>query len=81
MGKRDRDSSSQQLSYREKRRSVAHLYNNKFSATLYLKTVKGGKRATRNKSKTSSGRFNSKQCFGVQRKTAFALPSSIFLSQ
>jgi len=44
MKKRDRDSLSQQLSCTEKRRSVAHFYNNKFSATLYLKTEKGGKK-------------------------------------
>lgn len=45
MEKRDRDSLSQQLSYTEKRRSVVHLYNNKFSATFYRKTEKGGKKS------------------------------------
>jgi hypothetical protein len=44
MEKRERDISSQQLSYTEKRRCVAHLYNNKFSATLYRKTEKGEKK-------------------------------------
>ena len=44
MEKRDGDSLSQQLSYTEKRRRDAHLYNNKFSATLYRKTEKGGKK-------------------------------------
>jgi hypothetical protein len=63
--------------YREKR-CAARLYNNKFSATLYRKTEKGEKRMTTNKYKSTAGRFNSKQCFGIQRRTTFALPSSIF---
>jgi hypothetical protein len=78
MEKREKDISSQQLSYTEKRGCVAHLYSKKFCATPYRKTEEGEKRATRYKYKTSAGRFNSKQRFGVQRKTAFALPSTAF---
>ena len=79
MEKRDRDNLSQQLTYTEKRRSVAHLYSNKFSATL-PQNREGRKKELLgiNIKPLQEDSTVSKQCCGVQRKTAFALPSSIF---